>query len=569
MADAKAKEVIARHDRRKADRSVFETTWQQITNYIHTNRNDMIVERTPGTKRMQYVYDSHPIWCREQFAAGCHSFLTSSTLQWFALRVEDDRIDAMPAVRAWLDIAGAAMYAVFNSPRYNFASQSGEFYDDLGSIGSACMAVLENKEGMPLFSARHMKECLWAENDEDRVDSMSRKFKWPARKAYAKWGAAAGEKVVKAMDAEPEKPFWFHHAVEPRSKRDPQRADQRNMAWESVYVSEADLTTITESGFTEFPFLCGRNSKTSDEYYGRGNGWTALPDTKMLNEAVKLVYKAAQKVIDPVLDMPDDTYLVPIKTIPGSILIRRRGASADDRIAAVRTEGNIQIGNDMIERLHNSISKMFFVDLLRMPSDPQDPSSEGKGSTATYWMQRREKDMMALAPFLARGQSEFTGPAIDRVFAQMFRKSQRLKFGEGSPFPPPPSILSGQRLRPEYVSPLALAQKSSELDNLGRLINTQLTLRQIDPKCPMVLNVIKIMRRSARDLNTAPDALRTDDDLDQEAQQKAQQQEQMQQQMQMESLAKSGKDGGAALKNLSDAGGGTGAGNDNSGRQAA
>lgn len=556
MADPKAKEILKTWERRKGDRGTTESHWQQCSNYADPNRADYIAERTPGAKRMQYVFDQTPIWSRQQFVAGMDSLMTSSTIQWFFLRTENEGLNRNQNVKLWLAQASAVMYGIFNSPKHNFASQKQQLFSDQALIGTSCMAVLESHKSGILFSTHHMKEVVIAENEEDRVDDVTRRWEWTAAQAYACWGAGAGEKVAKAAMDRPDEKFAFLQRVKPRLKRDPQRADNKNMAFESFYVTEADQEIIKEKGFQEFPFLTPRLEKSTGEIYGRSLTMTALPDIKMLMELVKLNVKGAQKLIDPPLDVPDNGYIMPLRTTPGGLVFRRSNMRPDDRIQPIATGGQPEIGDKMLNDLRNAIMRTYYVDLLRMPTDLSDPNSDGKGSTATYWLQRREKEMMALAPMFARSQAEFLGPLIDRVFAILWRKSVALKFGPGSPFPPPPQELSGQALVPEYVSPVAIAQKSSQLDSVQKLMAQQLALRQIDPQTPIVLDMVEIMRLTADDQNAPPSALKSPEQMDAEAQQQAQQQQQEQQHAQIASLAGALKDGGAGLKSLSAAGGG-------------
>lgn len=570
MSDKKAKQGIELWMKGDGERGTTKSHWQECANNLQPDRNDYTAEKTPGQKRLQYIYDSHPMWCLDQFVAGCHSQITSSNVMWFWLRLEDERTDSIVRVRQWLEMASMAMYGVFNSPRYNFASQSAELYADVGNIGTACMAALEGRDGMPLFSTRHMKECVFFENEEDRVDTVVRRWTtWTARQAYQKWGEACGETVAKAaMDPKTAmRTFPFLHLVRPRSDRRPDRADAKNMVFESVYIGEADQCVISESGFREFPYMTPRFSKLSNEIYGRGRGMIALPDVKMLYEAKKLVIKAAQKIIDPPLDVPNDTYLLGVRTVPGSINYRPRNLRPDDGIRPIQTEANIPIGSDLIQQIKDAIGRVFYVDILRMPTDPDDPSSEGKGSTATYWAQRREKEFMAMSPFLARVRAELAGPLIDRTFAMLWRKSAALKFGPGSPFPPPPPELAGQKYRVEYVSPIELAQRASQDDVVDMILQTQLQMRQIDPQSPIVADFEAILRGKARRHNAPWDTLKSPEQMQQDAEQRQQAEEAMAQHAALANVAKAAKDGSAAVANLSNAGG-AGAGNDN-GQQAA
>jgi hypothetical protein len=554
VSDPRAKSVIETWNRLDGDRGTTKTHWQQICDVMLPDRADYTLTRTPGQKRMWKVFDSTPIWCVQQFSSGLHSLLTSSTLQWFWLQVEDENVNRLDSVRAWLDFASAHLYAIFNSPQRNFASQSNELYQDIGTIGTAVMAELESARSGILFSTRHLKECVFAENEEDRVDMLTRRWKWTAKQAVAMWKQSCSPAVLKAAMEKPETEFAFLHQVKPRADRNPDRSDNRHKPFESLYVDEAAGEIMTESGFDEFPYHVPRWTKLSGEINGRGQGAIALPDVKMLNELMKLVVKAAQKVIDPPLDVPDDTYLLNIKTVPGSLNMRRRGTRPDDRIAPIVTGGRIEIGNEQLESLRNQIKQTFFVDIFRMPTDLQDPASDGKGITATYWLHRREKEMMALSPMLARMSSEFSYPLINRTFNIEWRKSKALNFGPGSPFPPPPPELSGAKLRVEYVSPMALAQKSSEDDAIDAVIRRQLELRQLDPESPLVLDNEAIMRLTSRNRNAPAEILKTAERMNAEAEAEAEAKAEAARQAQITNIAGAAKDGSAAVKNLSGAG---------------
>lgn len=559
MPDDQAIEVIRRWERLKGDRGTTEVHWQQVADYMLPDRNDYIVERTPGVKRMQRIFDSTPLLALEQAASGIHSLLTSPSLQWFALRCEDDRLNANQRVRAWLDDTSRRMYTIFSGPKHNFASQSHELYLDLMSIGTGVMAELESERSGLLFSTRHLKECVIEENEEDRIDGLTRSWEYTAKQAVEAWGNAAGESAVKAYQDRPDRKFRFMHSVRPRRRRDAQRRDALHKPFESIYVAVADKTIIRAGGFDEFPYHVPRFSKLTGEIYGRGPGMTALPDVKMLNEMMKTVLKAAQKIVDPPLNVPDDGFITPIKTVPGAFNYYRAGSK--DRIEPIKTEGNVQLGIEMVNALRQVIMQIFFGDLLRMPTDPRDPASAGKGVTATFTLQQRDEMMRIMSPVLARLQSEFLAPLIDRTFSIMWRRSVKRQFGPGSMLLPPPPELSGIPLRVDYVSPLAVAQRSSELDVMGRLLDLATRIGQVDQTVGQVIDGEAMLRKAANDMNAPAASLKTPEAVAAARQQAADAQAQLNAHGSIAALAGAAKDGSAAVKNLAGVAGLVGAAN--------
>ena len=551
--DERAKRAIRLWEQRESVRGTWQVHWQDAANHMLPERADFIVKHTPGMKRMQYVYDATPIMALEQFAAGLHSLLTSPTLQWFNLLTDDDRLNSNSDVAKWLQATTRTMYSLFNSPRHNFASQSTEVYRDEGAFGTSVMAVLTSPKSGILFSTRHLNECMVGENDEDRIDSLVRKWTYTARQAFDAWGKAAGENVMKALsDDKPDQAFTFLHLVHPRMQRDAQRADRRHMEWESVYVNKDEGSVIDEGGFQEFPYLVPRFSKITGETYGRGPGLMCLPDIKMLNEMAKLIIKSAQKVIDPPLLVPDDGFMMTVKTTPGALNYYRSSSRAE--IKPIETKGQVNLGIEMVNQLRMQIERGFFVEWMRLPSDPSNPASAGKGITATYVLQQRDEKMRLLSPMLARLQSEFLGPLIDRVFAIMWRQSKAKRFGPGAWLTPPPPALSGVPLRVEYVSPIAVAQRASQLEGVDRLVERALQLIQIDQQAGMILSAEGIMRLEQRSLNAPIEALRTPEELQQMRQQQAEAQAAMNNHTELANVASSAKDGTAALKNMAAAG---------------
>lgn len=524
MADQLAQDVVKDWERLDGDRGTWKSHCQQVALYLDPDRADFTVQRVPGAKRQQWVFDGHATYAHETGAAGLHAMYTSDTLPWFATEPDDDRAAGDPETMAWYQAADAADYAVFSSAEKNFASQGFQVYMDALAYGGGCMGLLDGRNGA-LFTNRHLKETCFAENEEDRVDQVSRRWEWTAKQAWDQWGPLAGEKVAKAYaDGQDNRKFWFHHRVKPRArgKIDPQRADTLNMEFESVYVGEADFNVIAKGGFPDFPYLCPRLSKRSpQDVMGRGRGMTGLDDVKMLQTLARVVARGSEKAIDPPQQMPDDGFLGPLRQGPSDINYFRLGLRPTDRITPIMTGGNIPIGNDFLARMYQKIERWFFNDLFVTPTDPIDPQSSGKGVTATFTDKQTREQRLRMSPINARLNAEWAAPLVLRMRTMNWRKSVLRRFGPGSPYPPPPARLAGQRWHPRFISPLALAQRAAEVGAVDQLMQDQLLARQIDPESLIVIDVEAAMRLKARSLNAPVAVLKSPQALQQEAALKA------------------------------------------------
>ena len=102
--------------------------------------------------------------------------------------------------------------------------------------------------------------------------------------------------------------------------------NKKNMDYISCHIHQETGAILRESGFMEFPYVVPRYLKSSsNEIYGRSPAMNALPDVKMLNTMSKTTIKAAQKQIDPPLMVPDDGFILPVRTVPGGLNFYRAG----------------------------------------------------------------------------------------------------------------------------------------------------------------------------------------------------------------------------------------------------
>lgn len=125
---------------------------------------------------------------------------------------------------------------------------------------------------------------------------------------------------------------------------------------------------------------------------------------------------------------------------------------------------NNVLGLNMEEQRRDAIRQAFFVDQLLL--------GQGSNMTATEVLQRNEEKMRLLGPVLGRLQAELLQPMISRSFALLLR---------GGFLPAPPEELQGMDIDIEYVSPLAKAQKLTDLQSMLRGFEVMLQMSQVAP----------------------------------------------------------------------------------------
>ena len=461
MENKQAAMLVERFASLKSLRSNWESHWQEIGDYMLPRKADIVQQRTRGDKRTELIFDGTALHALELLASSLHGMMTNASTPWFTLGYKENSLAEDDAAREWLDSVTNDMYIAFN--RSNFQQEIQELYQDLISFGTSAMFVASDEKSLVRFNTRHIKEIYIQENEKGIVDTVFRSFHITARSAINLFGEEKVSKnILDKAKKDPYSDVLLLHAVMPRDNYNTGKQDAMNMPFKSCYIDPEDVHLINEGGFKEFPYVVPRYLKASFETYGRSPAMNALPDVKMLNKMSEVAIKAAQKQIDPPLMIPDDGFMLPVRTVPGGLNFYRAGSR--DRIEPLSTGANNPITLNMIQDRQLAIQKSFYVDQLLM--------SQGGNMTATEVLQRNEEKMRLLGPVLGRLQSELLQPLIERVFNILMRANV---------FQPAPEILQGMTIDIEYVSPLAKAQKSGDLNSVMRGVEIFGSLSQFAP----------------------------------------------------------------------------------------
>ena len=459
---AQVNPLIAQLDRRYktlgTQRSNWEKHWQELADYMLPRKADITKKRTQGDKRTELIFDGTAIHAVELLSSSLHGMLTSPSTPWFSMRYRNPDLQRNDAANEWLELCIDQMYKAFN--RSNFQQEIHELYYDLVVFGTAAFYVEGNKDGLR-FSARHIAEVTVAEDQSGTVDTVYRKFKMTSRAAAQRFGEEnLPTQMTKDLKDDPHKEHDLIHVVYPRGESKGKIAKDKPVA--SVYYHAESKKLISEGGFDDFPFMVPRFVKDSVSTYGRSPAMNALPDVKMLNKMSETTIRAAQKQIDPPLMVPDDGFVLPVRTTPGALNFYRTGTR--DRLEPLQIGANNPLGLNMEEQRRNAIRQAFYVDQLLM--------SQGPAMTATEVLQRNEEKMRLLGPVLGRLQSELLQPLISRSFALLLRNGL---------LPAAPEQLQGQDIDIEYVSPLAKAQKLTDLQSMLRGFEVMMQVAEIAP----------------------------------------------------------------------------------------
>ncbi len=487
-------EIIGLDEKLRAQRSNLLNRWQEIAELVAPHEADFTVSRQPGELRGLMQDESAPAVAAENLANGLWALLTNPATEWFAIRPEDPLLMESGDVLAWCESARRLMLLEFLANGQAFYSKMLDFNRSLVRYGTALLYVDQDAvSGRMRYWAPSLRECVVMEDDEGRVDFVSRRWTWTARQAYQRFGDKLPEAIKKHLERQPESEHQFVHVVRPNKDRDPRRKDYRGKPWLSCYVSVTGQATMEEAGLDRLPWIVGRWAPMNGTPYGYSPAMVALADIKTLNVMAKTFLVASQKAADPPILAADENALGPVRIRPGGIIYGAIDANGNRRMAALESAGNFALTDAMLAAKREAVKEAFLTAQLSMPDKPN--------RTATEILQREEDRMRLMAPNLVRMQAEVLDGLIETVFQAMMKA--------GAFPPPPPELLeAGGAMMVEYVSPLARAQRASEGQAILRVFENVMAFAQQRPEVLDNFDLDRAARRLAETLGLPGDLMR-------------------------------------------------------------
>jgi len=508
--DIKVKHLTERFEALKQKRQKWEGVWAEI---------DQFVCPQSLLKGGKQIFDSTPIWCREQLASGLQMLLVNPSYPWFSLEAKTEVKDQAsgirmahldpelddPQLKLWRDGVEKGISSVFSNPFNNFYNQAHVFFLTLVAYGTAVFYV-EESQGLPdlmSFRSLPLRECYFEGNQFGQVNTMYRFFHLSAQNAARQWGKDPVFQKMLIENRQDEELKILHVVREnPANKTFP---------FESLHIDFDNTRLIEEKGYDYFPFLVTRWMVEDADGYGSAPGGHVMPDIKLLNTLRQDHAKIMKKALDPPLLVPEHGYHLPLSITPGSINFYRNGIA--DPIRPVTPMEDVQISFEEMAQCRDAILKAFYIDIFRM-------GKESKEMTAAEVQMRSEEQMRLMGAIVGRIESEFLNPLILAVY-QILGKYQRLPKWEGNT----PS------LDIRYISPLARSQKSAAYNSTEAILSflQRSGLANVYPDIYDNINPDNLIKLFAELKGVPADILNSEEEKNQIRQKRKFEMEQMQQ----------------------------------------
>jgi len=247
------------------------------------------------------------------------------------------------------------------------------------------------------------------------------------------------------------------HAIEPNPDYIEGKAGPGGMKFRSVYYdpNDTDLTRVlSKKGYRRFPALCARWDLTSGDVYGRSVGMEALPDLRQLTQMEKRLAQALDKMVNPPMQGPVELENRAVSGLPGAITYVT-DTSKGGLTPIYEVDPKIQGFVGKMEEVRQRIKRWFHEDLFLMLANLEGVQPRNEMEIA----ERKDEKMLVLGPAYLRLQNELFSQLIEYTFGTM---------EDVGLMPDAPEEIRGQNVDVDYISPLALAQKSAGITGIER-----------------------------------------------------------------------------------------------------
>jgi hypothetical protein len=503
----------------RSERNSFTSHWREISELVRPRRSRFFTsDVNKGDKRNQKIIDATAALASRTCRAGMMAGITSPARPWMKLSVSDQNLMQVPAVKFWLDDVTRLMLDMYG--RSNIYNVLPIVYGDMADFGTGAMLIEEDFENVIHCYSFPIGSYMIANDDKMRIRIFAREFRLTVRQLIMKFGKVKDDgqpdwskfsEQVKNLWDRGQHDEWIDvvHIIEPNEDYDPKMLDSKYKKYSSCYYEASNSTTsnssdkdenryLRESGYNYFPVLAPRWETTDGDAYGTDcPGMTALGDIKQLMKQQKDKAQAIEKGHKPAMIAPVALRTSKASIIAGDITYvdEREGTKGFRRAHDIQLE--LQYLLQDIQAVQKIIGRAYYEDMFLMMSQ-----SDRREITATEINEKAQEKMFMIGQMLEQANQDMLDPMTDISFDIML--SQNL-------IPEPPKELRGIKLKVEYTSVMAEAQKSVGLGALERFTTFTVGIAQQtgDPSHIMKVDFDEVIDEYATGSGVSPKVVRS------------------------------------------------------------
>ena len=459
----------------KLERSSWMSHWKEIGEVLLPRTGRFFATDENRGSRKNDILDDTATGALGTLGAGMQYGQTSPARPWVRIETSDPDLMEHADVSLWCDQVTRLILMVF--ARSNTYNTLHSMYEELGAYGVAASIVLPDYENIIHHTPLTIGEYTLGTNSKNQVDSLGRELQMTVAQIVEKY--VAGGTALKERSGSWDwsrvssqiKNAWDRHEVdswirvqqliEPRKFRDPEKRDNKNMAWRNVVIEEganADLV-MHEGGFRRFPVIAPRWHVSGNDVYGSTwPGARALGGIKQLQFEHMRKAQAIDFQTNPPLMVPSHLKNQESDFLPGGVTYFDPGGAGLGKVeSAFKVDLNLQHLLLDINDVRQMVNAAFYADVFLMMDRLQGIQPRNQREVE----ERHEEKLLMLGPVVERQQNECLGPLIDIAFDAL---------SEAGALPPVPESIEGMDLEFKYTSVLAQAQRRASMAGVDRIV---------------------------------------------------------------------------------------------------
>lgn len=513
----KAGDILLRVQQLRSGRDPWLDYWQELAETFLPGRAEFVVKKQQGERALETIFDGSPRLAARDLASAIDGLIKPKTSNWFDLTVEDEDVAELEDVKLWLEKVRNLMWRAIYQKDARFIQRSDETDGALVVFGWGVLWMAENRDrnGL-LFKSFHNGRVAIDENADGVVDTIVVSDELTALQAQKQFGfdklhKEIQEIITKGRPQGYSQKFPFSQIVLPNEDYQAGTIGPSGMTFKTAVIDEKHEQIMSEGGFHEFPAAIPRWDTYPGKVYALSPAMFALPDALTLQAMAKTLLIGGERAVDPPIMVPSDSFLSPIRTMPGGISVFDPQPMVDiglsQPVFPLPVSGNLPVGREMQFDYRAQVEAAFFKNVLKLPI-------EGQQMTATEILERKEEFVRVLGPVFGRLEADYIGHVVERTFGIMKRAGA---------LPPMPDALQDHPLKFTFQSPIQQARKAIEVAGFSRTLEVMAPLAQVQPELLDNIDGDKIMRDAPEWAGIPSEWLRTQDEVGQVRQDRAQQ----------------------------------------------
>lgn len=455
---------VVRRMKTMADEIIsFESHYKELAEYTSPRRGRFFIEDANiGDKRYKSIINNRASSALRKSTAGLFAGALSPARPWFAWDMLDKDIKNSPEVKIWLALFQKIILLVF--AKSNFYNMAPTMLKELLLFATGCMTHEDDFEDVARFYTHTVGSYTLSQNDKLTVDTLGRKVQMTVRQMVNKFGEKNVSQAV--LNQYENKDFeakrTVNHLIEPNPYRDISNIGSEFLPYRSVYFEDGSVKNtgdrgkfLRRRGFKGFPVYAPRWETTGEDLYGTScPGMINLGDIKQLQSQELEKGKGIAKSFTPPLQAPPALRNTQINNLPG-------GVTPTSSTGTGKIEPLYQVTPDLrgliqdIEMTQERIDEEYFVPLFMAITDIKGIQPKNQLQLS----QVNEERLLQLGPVLEQIHGEWLDKAVRKTAKQIL---------EAGIMPEAPRELQGHELEVEFISALAMAQRTIGVSNIER-----------------------------------------------------------------------------------------------------